>query len=176
MLYYNPMKKSITLFLTALLASGFAAAATVPTNVTAKADAGIIGPGHPFYFLENTVVDPTQKAIGLKSAADIAQEKAAEALQAAEKGNAAAVERAVNQFNQSMNLVDEAKNSQGLQGSVEVLRQVRNSTPDQADPGLSTALDNILENTQRMLSGTGGALPGGGAQGDSNSQNPGTPN
>lgn len=141
------MRKPLTIFLTALLLTGIAAAQDNSDTV----GPGLIGPDHPLYPLENTVIDPAQQAIGLKSAAEIAQERAAEAQQASRQGNMDAANQALTQFENVRQQIADAADTEGLNKAADILEELREETPKEADQGLNTALDNVLNRTQEQV-------------------------
>lgn len=108
---------------------------------------GAIGPGSPLYGLE-TAMDNAAVNFGLAKASKVAQERAAEARNAAEKGN---YERAQNAANQMSKVSEKAQTneSEGLQKAERVLQRVRENAPEAAQQGLQNALDNVQRNMER---------------------------
>lgn len=147
------MRKSLTTLLALLLITGLAAAQTDSDSV----DPGWIDADHPLYFVENQVIDRVQLATGLKAADEIAQEKAAEARQAAANGQQEALEKALKQFNRTRQRASGQTN--GLTQAVELLQEIQDETPEEADKGLRTALENMVNQTQQQVDRVEGRAP-----------------
>lgn len=151
------------------LATGLIAVlvATVPVTAQnaepATASPGAISVGSPFYGLDRAV-DSAAVSIGLMSEADIAEERAAEADDAASNGNdeqalnlaaeaVRASERAANNTEASPGDASAANSSEtGLARAEQALLQVQDKVPDQASGGIDNALEKINANQEKIRS------------------------
>ncbi len=128
---------------TAVLAAGllvFAAPAAAQQDGQGPGP-GLVGAGSPLYGLE-VAMDNAAVSIGLARAGGVAQERAAEAQQAAENGDARGVERAARAMDgvaKKARSGDEA----GLQRAESVLQEAMADAPQEAQQGLQTALDSV---------------------------------
>lgn len=103
---------------------------------------GMIGAGSPIYGLE-TAWDSAAVSIGIKSAGNVAQERAAEAKQAQEKGNTRAVERATRNLQKVANKSKDS-DEEGINKAMETMEEVIANAPnDQARQGMQNALENM---------------------------------
>lgn len=108
---------------------------------------GLIGSDSPLYGLEvawdNAAVD-----IGLKKAGGVAQERAAEAKAAADKGNHDAAARAANEMSKVAQKA-RSDDTERLQKAETVLQEVMANAPAEAQEGLQTALDSVRNARER---------------------------
>jgi hypothetical protein len=122
-------------------------------------DPGLVKAGGLLYGFD-VAVDNALVTAGLHSQADVALERASEAKVAADRNNTRGIERAVNGFN---NAVEEADNRdvERLRQAESILGNVSSRVPEQAQVGISTALENVERAKQRVPDefSTDGALP-----------------
>lgn len=116
---------------------------------------GAISPSSPLYGLE-TAMDNAAVDIGLAKASNIAQERAAEARKAAEKGNYRGAQKAANQMSKVAKRA-KSNETQGLEKAESVLQGVMENAPEAAQQGLQTALQNVQRERERVE--RGGAAP-----------------
>lgn len=121
--------------------------AAAQPSTPVEAAPGLITAGSPLYqadlWLDTVQVTFTNRTMG-----DVAYERASEYAVARENGNPDAANRSL----QRLTAVAQTATNQshtGLDKASAVLEQVREETPDEADQGLSTALDQIEEAKQR---------------------------
>lgn len=134
------VKKQILLG-TILLITPLAAAQSV------QASPGSIGPGSPFYGLDKAW-DSFGVSIGLKTASDVVEERAAEARQAANRGEWENARRAAESAS-SMSGRVRGNQTEGLQRAEQTLQGVLDEAPEEARQGLSTALENVRNARER---------------------------
>lgn len=142
------MKKLSTILLIAVTLTGFAAAQSNNTQVEINYDTGLIGADHPLYFLETSVTDPIRNSIGLTSYGEIARERAAEAKKAARNGLRQAQQNALQNFEAARKNAENAGDVEPLQQAEIILKEVKSFTPEQADQGLTNAIDNAINKTR----------------------------
>lgn len=98
---------------------------------------GIIGADSPLYGAD-VAIDNLVKEEG-----DIAYERASEYAVAQERNQTGAMERAERELNNSVARVASSNNTEGLGKAQAVLEQVRERTPDQANPGIDNAIQKV---------------------------------
>lgn len=111
-------------------------------NQAVEISPGLIGASSPMYGLE-TAWDNAAVNIGVKKAGNVAQERAAEAKQAQEKGNTKAVERATTNLEK---IAKKAKkgDEEGLNKAMKIMEGVIANAPnEQARQGMQNALENM---------------------------------
>lgn len=138
-----------------LLLCGSAAAA----SSTEDLKPGLVKAGSPLYGLE-VAADSALVRLGVMDPGQVAFERASEVALAHERGNNDAMNNALDSLN---NVSEAATNgsSKALNQSVSVLQGLNETVPEEAQQGLSTALANVRNATDRKPSNlTGGvALP-----------------
>ena len=132
-----------TIYLTALILL-ISVTAAAPAN-NSQASPGLLGASSPLHQVE-VAADNLAVSFGLSNASKVAEERLAEASQAANQGDMKAQERAMNQFN---NIASKAQNLQSNTNIEGLLQQVKQQTPDNATQGLNKALENAGNITQR---------------------------
>jgi len=116
-------------------------------NTTAlETNPGMVGPGSMFYGLE-IAIDKASMNAGIKSAQDVAAERASEALVATEQNNTQGAQQALDNLNEISKQNDISEN--GTSKTMQILKQVQEKTPQQAQKGIQTAIKNANKgNTQ----------------------------
>lgn len=137
-------KKAVTVSTVIIL---LAAAGTAQTQQGTSVGPGFIAPDSPLYGLE-VAFDNAQTAVGLKQAGTVAQERVAEAEAMVQQNKTDATTRALAQLN---NTIAEAPPEQaaGLEIARNQLERLVRSTPDAANFGLNTALDQVTKAAAR---------------------------
>ena len=152
------------LALSLILLTGFSAAQS--SNSTGiDSSPGLVKADSPIYGWD-VAVDNALQTAGLKSAGEVAVERASEVAVAESRNHSAASGKALQRFNQA---VAEANNDdrERLQRAEQVLSQVRERVPEQAQQGITNALENVQRAKQRVpdrmtvsgRNGSGGMLP-----------------
>lgn len=135
-----------------MLALTAPAASTQHQNSTnVKPNPGMVGPGSMFYGLEKSV-DDFSMSVGLTTAQAVANERASEALIAAEQNNTDAAQQALddlNKISKKHNITDENGTSRAMQ----ILGQVSKNVPEEAQKGIQTAMSNIQRNVPAEIPG-----------------------
>ena len=134
------MKYSLYLTATLFLVSLTTAA---PQN-NSQGDPGLLSASHPLHQAE-VVTDNLAVSFGFSNASTVATERLAEANQAAMRGKVKAQERAMNQYNK---IAEKARNLQGDGEVQSLLKQIQNSTPEDADQGLQNAVNQAVNLTE----------------------------
>lgn len=138
------MKKLLIAAAIILALTAPAASAQHQNSTNVQPSPGIVGPGSMFYGLE-TAADDFSISLGFTTAQAVANERASEALIAAEQNNTEASVQALNSLNQlskNHNITDE----NGTSKAMNILGQVSKNIPEQAQQGIQTAMDNIRGN------------------------------
>lgn len=111
-------------------------------NQSIERGPGMIGAVSPIYGLE-TAWDNAAVSIGIKSAGNVAQERAAEARQAQEKGNTRGIERATRNLQKIANKSKDS-DEEGINKAMKTMEEVIANAPnDQARQGMQNALENM---------------------------------
>jgi len=140
------MKHSLYLTVTLL----FISITTAAPQTNPQGDPGFFGASHPLHQVE-VVTDNLAVSFGLSNASNVAQERLAEANQAAIEGKEKAQKRVMKQYNK---IAEKARNLQGDGEVQSLLQQIQNSTPENADQELRNALveaENLTEKTDVKL-------------------------
>lgn len=156
------MLRHVTIVVTAFFLLFGAAAAN--THETLDTGPGMVGADSAMYGLE-LAWDNAATSIGLKNAGTVAQERAAEAHEAAENGNYDAAQRAA----ENMASVAEKANAddvQGVEKAEAVLQRVIENAPSEAQQGLQTALTNV-QNARNQAQQAADQAPDSGAENQS---------
>lgn len=108
---------------------------------------GVVQAASPIYFLDGAV-ERFSTMTGLRTEGSVVHEKASEIAVAQERNQTEAAERAEKRLNET---VAEASNEsyEGLRKAEQVLKMVQDSTSEDADQGLSTALEAIQKAQNR---------------------------
>ena len=125
-----------TIYVTALI-SIISLTAAAPA-INSQASPGLFGASHPLNQLE-VVSDNIAVSFGLSNASEVAEERLAEANQAANRGRVQAQERAMNQFNNVASKAQDLSAGGNVQG---LLQEIQEKTPDNSSEGLTAALEN----------------------------------
>jgi len=137
-----------------LLLAGSAAA----SNHTEDPKPGLVKAGSPLYGVE-VAVDNAMVQLGVSDAGQIAFERASEVAVAHERGNNEAMNKALDSLNNISEAATSA-NSEKLNQSISVLEGVNATVPEEAEQGLSTALDSVRNASYRDPSVlSGGVVP-----------------
>lgn len=131
------MKRTTPLLVLVLLAAPAAA------QTTQDARPGLITADSPLYGLDLALDN------ALKPPGERAHERASEALVAAEANDTQALDRAVTALNQTVAQVNGISDADGLANVEQILQEVKERVPEEAQPGIDTALDNVLIAQQR---------------------------
>lgn len=107
-------------------------------QTTSQGDPGFIGASHPLHQVE-VVTDNLAISFGFANASEVAEERLAEANQAAVQGKEKAQGKALNQYNKIAERARNLGDNQNIQG---MLEQVQERTPENASNGLRNTLDN----------------------------------
>lgn len=106
---------------------------------------GFFSPDSPLYGLD-IALDNAAMSVGLKTAGDVAQERAAEARAMQEKANYAAAEKAAREMGNVAQRATE-KDADGLRKARAVIVDIHANAPEAARGGLKTALENVQQAT-----------------------------
>lgn len=141
------MKRKYLIGFIALSLTLMPAAAQNQSHQAAEVNPGLIGAGSPIYGLE-VAYDNAAMNIGLKKAGEVAQERAAEARQAAQNNNTRGMQRAAQELQTVANRTD--VNDQGLNRAMQIMQEtIQNAPNEQARQGMRTALENMQQAQQR---------------------------
>lgn len=142
--------KRLVIAVSFLMILGFATANGSHAEGEAHLDVGpgMVGADSAVYGLE-TAWDNAAMSIGLKQAGTVAQERAAEARQAAQANNSEAAQRAADELN-SVAQRASSDDMEGLEKAAAVLQEVMERAPPQAQQGLRTALDSVRQEGDRV--------------------------
>ncbi|WP_226005999.1 hypothetical protein [Natrinema salinisoli] len=139
-----------------VLAAGAAGQTTSNSTIDDDADPrpGLINADSPLYGLD-VALDTVWISVGVKRASSVVEERAWEALAAAEDGDTAAAEQAAvdaSRFAQVAHSVnDDGSNPQRqLRDAETLLREVRDRVPAEAHDGLDTAINQVMQAQQRL--------------------------
>lgn len=135
--------------------------ANVAAASPVEADPGLIEADSPLYPADVFLDDLLKKPPG-----EVAHERASEALVAAEANDTAALDRAVTEVDRVAARTNGVEAADGLQQAQQLLQEAKERTPDEADSGLDTALENVEKAKNRFPTDE---LPG---QGGPDSQQP----
>jgi hypothetical protein len=120
------------------------AAAQTQTETTP----GLIGPGSALHQFDVSL-DTTLIQWGVKPPGDVAAERASEAMIATEQNLTEARSRALNGLDEAVRRANGVDDKTGLNKAQALLEDLQATTPDEANKGLQTALDNIIEAQNR---------------------------
>lgn len=134
------------LALAVVMFAGLSAAQTQDSAV--QPDPGLVKAGG-FAYGVDVAVDNAMVALGMRSAGDVAFERASEVAVAEERNNTEALERASQRFNQAVEQADN-RNRDRLQQAEQVLQNVSKRVPEEAQFGINTALENVERAKQRV--------------------------
>lgn len=104
---------------------------------------GTVAPDSSMYGIE-LAMDNAALWMGFAKPGKIAQERAAEASEMAEKGNYQAAQKAIDNMNKVAKRAT-TTDTEGLHKAQEVLEAVMQNAPEEAHDGLRTAIDNLHE-------------------------------
>jgi hypothetical protein len=138
-----------TIVLTVLIALSAAGAA----QQTVEANPGMIQADSPLYGLDRNT-DNVMIGIGLQDPAKVAYERASEMKDLTDRGKANT--KVFRTAQDSLNSVAARASNESLtrlQKAQSVLQEVKANVPQQAQPGINNALDNVHRATQRSPSG-----------------------
>lgn len=136
-------------------------AAQPSNNSTIDGSPGLVKADSPIYGWD-VAFDNMLQTAGIVSAGDIAVERASEVAVAHRRNHSAAAGKALDQLQR---VTQEANNRdrERLQRAEEILTQVEERVPEEAQQGISTALQNVGEAKQRvpeeLTTNRSGALP-----------------
>lgn len=133
------------------------AAPAAASNHTEEANPGLVKAGSPLYGIE-VAVDNALVGIGLADAGQVAFERASEVAVAHERGNNEAMNKAL----ANLNNVSEAAtsgNAEKLNQSISILQGLNETVPEEAQQGLSMALENVRNASRRQPSNLSGGIP-----------------
>lgn len=133
------MQRTTTLFTVFILVTAGGAAQT-PTET----DPGFITADSPLYGLD-VAFDEVVKPPGA-----VAHERASEALVAAEANMTDARDRALHALNRTVRRANGVEHVDGLDNAAQVLTELQDQVPENAQPGIDTALENIAKAKQRF--------------------------
>lgn len=122
--------------LSAMIVAPATAQTTTPTQTSIQAKPGLIGPDIPIAWGIERAYDSLTKTPG-----QIAQERAAEALEMQQKNNTYAAEKAINATKQAADKANK-NDSKGLQNALNVLNRVQQNNHGKAK-GISNAIQAI---------------------------------
>jgi len=111
-------------------------------------DPGLVKADSPLYGLE-VAVDNAFVTAGLASPGEVAFERASEAAVARDRNNTRATVNALDRFNSAVNKSNN-RDLENLQRAESILSNVSEVFPDQAEYGISTALENLESAKQRV--------------------------
>jgi vacuolar-type H+-ATPase subunit H len=136
-------------------------AAQPSNNSSIDASPGLVKADSPIYGLD-VAFDNMLQTAGLKSAGEVAVERASEVAVAERRNHSEAAEKALNRFNSAVREANN-RNRKKLQQAEQVLKQVRQRVPEEARQGIDTALENVGDAKGRvpdeLTAPGGGVLP-----------------
>lgn len=133
------MKRVPTLVVLSILVAAPAAAQTTDT-----AAPGVIAADSPLYGLD-IAADKLLKPPGER-----AHERASEALVAQEANDSQARDRALRELNTTAREANGLRDGEGLENAQAVLTELQDKVPAEAQPGIETALDNVIKAKNRL--------------------------
>jgi len=148
------------LALSLVLFTGLSAAQS-SNNTSINSSPGLVKADSPIYGVD-VAFDNMLQTAGLRSAGDIAVERASEVAIAHRRNHSSAASEALDQLRIE---AEEANNRdrERLQRAEEILTKVKEQVPKQAQQGIDNALQNVERAKQRvpeeLTTGRGGPLP-----------------
>lgn len=150
------MKLKSVLFIALIL---FISTTAAQSNQTAQKqyDSGWIDSGSPLYGME-LAIDNAAISIGVKKASKVAQERVAEVEKASKRNNTKGMERATKAFENSAKKA-KADETEEISAAEAALEKAIQNAPEQAQQGLSTALENVRKDRREKAQAGQGNRP-----------------